>query len=411
MSGSVDLRGPALATRQAIPLSDAPITAEEPQEILVEATPDPEPAPAAPPAPKAEPERRRGGFGAFLALLLGGAAAAALGFFAAGNVLETGPDPELTARIGELETNIGDMGGRLEDLAGSLETLRAAIPEPDTATADGLASLSENFAGLTSEFGTLQSDLGALSERVNALPLGVVEGTQMPDFTENFNAQMAQFQEEMARVTGAAEAEFAEMTGAAEEELGRVTGAAEAEVAAAMAEAEATRDAAEKAETQATLRAALAKVSTALDTGEPFDTALTALDGLEIPAALADVAADGVAPLSALQTDFPSAAREALKASARGPEEGSGTMGRVAAFLVARTNARSLEPRDGDDADAVLSRAEAALRSGDLNTALTEVGGLEDASRAALGPWLDAAESRSAAVDAASALSASIDNL
>ncbi|MGB3556503.1 MAG: hypothetical protein WBA25_17880, partial [Jannaschia sp.] len=56
-----------------------------------------------------------------------------------------------------------------------------------------------------------------------------------------------------------------------------------------------------------------------------------------------------------------------------------------------------LEPRDGDDADAVLSRAEAAIRAGDVATALTEVEALPDDARAELSDWIARAETRRAA--------------
>ena len=73
---------------------------------------------------------------------------------------------------------------------------------------------------------------------------------------------------------------------------------------------------------------------------------------------------------------------------------------RVAAFLRRHTNARSLAPRDGDDVDAILSRAEAALSSGDVAGALAELETLPPEAAAPMQNWIDDAESRAAATAA-----------
>ena len=77
---------------------------------------------------------------------------------------------------------------------------------------------------------------------------------------------------------------------------------------------------------------------------------------------------------------------------------------RFAAFLRRQTNARSLAPREGDDADAILSRAEAALSAGDLPTALSELDALPDSARTTMEGWISDAADRAAAVSAAAEL-------
>jgi hypothetical protein len=52
----------------------------------------------------------------------------------------------------------------------------------------------------------------------------------------------------------------------------------------------------------------------------------------------------------------------------------------------------------------VLSRAEAAVRSGDLSTALSELSGLPDVAQEALADWQARAETRLAATSAADEL-------
>jgi hypothetical protein len=80
------------------------------------------------------------------------------------------------------------------------------------------------------------------------------------------------------------------------------------------------------------------------------------------------------------------------------------------AFVERQLGARSVVPRDGDSADAVLSRVEAAVSAGRLNEALTELEALPDSARAALADWEAAAKARAAALSAAEALAQSLNS-
>ena len=75
-------------------------------------------------------------------------------------------------------------------------------------------------------------------------------------------------------------------------------------------------------------------------------------------------------------------------------------VGRLTSFVEAQVQTRSLTPQEGDSTDAVLSRAEAALKDTDLDTALSELQGLPEAARTAMGAWLTDAEARQAALAA-----------
>ncbi len=107
---------------------------------------------------------------------------------------------------------------------------------------------------------------------------------------------------------------------------------------------------------------------------------------------------DGLVTQARLQDGFAPAARAALAAVL--PPTDASTLDRALGFLRSQTGARSLAPRDGDDADAVLSRAEAALRAGDLQAALTEVDILTGAAAMAMADWRAQAETRLAALAA-----------
>jgi len=87
-----------------------------------------------------------------------------------------------------------------------------------------------------------------------------------------------------------------------------------------------------------------------------------------------------------LKQQFPSAARRALAASDPA-EPASLSAARLGAFLKRQLNARSLAPQTGTSTDAILSRAEAALTSGDLSTVLAEIADLTPAPAAQMAAW------------------------
>ena len=147
-----------------------------------------------------------------------------------------------------------------------------------------------------------------------------------------------------------------------------------------------------------------------METGALFATAVAALTdaGTQVPDPLATAAATGLPTLASLQTSFPDAARLALDESLRAGM-GEGTMDRLGVFLRSQTGARSLVPREGSDPDAILSRAEAALRAGDLPTTLTEIATLSEAGQAALATWTAAAQARAAAMAALVTLAAALE--
>ncbi|MBR9843629.1 MAG: hypothetical protein GYB25_10735, partial [Rhodobacteraceae bacterium] len=179
-----------------------------------------------------------------------------------------------------------------------------------------------------------------------------------------------------------------------------------AQVAAQLAEAEALKENSEKTARETLVQAALTRVAAALESGSPYEAALIEFanaSGQSAPAALANHAAEGVPTLPALIDGFPEAARAAL-AEARKLQSGEDTGSRIGTFLKAQLGARSVTPKDGSDPDAILSRAEAALKDGKIATVLAEIDALPAESQAKLASWREAAEIRAAALAAADAL-------
>ncbi|RRH76573.1 COG4223 family protein [Falsigemmobacter faecalis] len=281
--------------------------------------------------------------------------------------LPAAPDTApLLARIDALEAELAARPtggaadeGRLNALATEIEELRnRPLPEPQI--------LTEGGADLTGEIAALKAEL-------EGLKAGLADSGE----TDSLRAEI-----EALRAATLAEREATEARAA---ELAR--------------EAE-TRASATRSE------AAALRLATAIDAGTSLEAALQDLSaaGFTLPQDLQANAA-GVRTMAALQQSFPEAARAALAAEAR-PPEGAGLGDRVTAFLFSQANVRSLHPQEGTDADAVLSRMEAAIGANNLSAALTAAGTLSPAAAAApaMATWLSEARARQEAAASAAAL-------
>ena len=159
-------------------------------------------------------------------------------------------------------------------------------------------------------------------------------------------------------------------------------------------------------------RGILAQIRAAIEAGGPFDTAIKEFDeqvGQALPNQLRSFAEQGVQTYQELRDSFAEAARSALNAARDELDESEGVTG-IGNYLRKKFQARSVTPKTGDDADAVLSRAEQALRENDLNGALNELDALPDAARHQMQPWIDQARARQDALEKLDILSQEIGN-
>ncbi len=381
---------------------------ESPAVATVTAAPDPVRAETAHQAP--EPASRTSA----VPLVIGGIVAALIGFGLSQVVPKGWPIGGSTG----LDATVAAQAAEITRLSQALAALPAPAPAADLTPVEAqLATLTDRIATAEATVAALPPPvepidvtprIGELEARIaqlEALPPGtVIEGGTGPD-----PAAMAALTQDLATL----KSDIAAQSGSSAAAIAEVNAAAEA-ARAALAEAEA-QAAALTAQTQATAaqanaRAALGRIEAALETGAPFATAVETLSsaGTDVPEPLATAAAAGVPTLASLQASFPDAARQALDDSLRAGM-GEGTMDRLGAFLRTQTGARSLTPREGSDPDAILSRAEAALQSGDLATTIAEVATLPEAGQAALADWTAAAEARVAATAALATLSAAVE--
>ncbi|MCY4152534.1 MAG: hypothetical protein OXE94_09920 [Aestuariivita sp.] len=173
-----------------------------------------------------------------------------------------------------------------------------------------------------------------------------------------------------------------------------------AELAVLLSDAERREAEAAESVRRATAVARATQLIESLMAGRSIASELDSLRELEvsIPDDLA-FKVEGVDLLADLQRDFPSLAREVLTTA----RTNDGNMG-VMAFLRQQFEVRSLTPRDGDTANAILSRAEAALADGNLAAALAELEQLPAAARVPLDDWIERAQDRETALLSANGL-------
>lgn len=341
------------------------------------------PTPPTPPAPPTA-----SGTGTF-SLVFGGLVAGAIGFLVATFAVPEGWPNSGPSGMESIESALDAQSERLDTLSDEIEAILGAANTQASGAGSDAGPLLEQITELEAEVGDvrgefedrtaeIESRLAELETRLTSLESRPERPTG-PDGSAAMEAQLEEFRQQLDQVTADAEARIAE----AQDRASQI----EAEAAEAAAAAE--RD------------AALASIRAALDSGSAFTDDLAVFS--DPPEALKVVSDTGVPTLSGLQASFPSAARSALAEAQTVPENASAG-DRFMAFLKQRTNARSLSPREGDDADAILSRAEAALAEGDLDTALGELRTMPEPARAAMSDWIESAEVRVAAMEALTTL-------
>lgn len=320
---------------------------------------EPEPAAETPKPAPAEPAKS----GGFVAPLIGGVIAAAIGFGAATFLLPGRGDDALRQAISDQDQRLTTLTESLQKLTDSVSAQPA-----DSALSEGLTRIEE----------TLGSQLGGLSERLQGIETRLSEVEKRPlAEAPDMSGAIAAYEREL-------------------EEMRAATTQARTEIEAVAAQAK-----------EQEARGAMMRILAALEAGGPFASALPDL-GVEPPQALAAVAGTGVATMVDLKADFPGAARNALNASLL-ETTGEAPTDRLTGFLRSQLGVRSLSPREGDDPDAVLSRAEAALGEGRVADAIAELSGLPDSGRAEMAGWIAAAQARLDATAAAADLAQQLD--
>ncbi len=352
------------AVEQAVAKPAVPATKKTTSAEPAPETPAP---PAAAPAAAPKPQQQKSGI---LPLLFGGVIAGGIGF-AVAQVAMPQDTTNLQSQIATQSEAIAALDAQLRNLPeadlGGIETAQAALETEIEMMVDQIATLDDRLTALEN------------------LPRG--EGTASVPALTAYEAEIE-----------ALRAQINEMTGIAQTQLDT-----------ARAEAAAIEENAAAAARAAAGRAALARLQTGMENGAPLGAALNDLqDALSQPVPDALLAAqDGVPTLASLQDQFPEVARAALATARREGVSGEETTG-IGAFLRNQFDVRSVTPQEGTSADAILSRAEAAVREGRLADALAEISALPEVARAEMSEWLALAEMRADAIAAVDILSTSL---
>lgn len=316
------------------------------------------PAPAAQPAQQSRP---------FWPLVLGGVVAGAIGFLAA------------QADLFGQQDGTDDLRAALAQQQAAIESLQSAKP----VDLSGLDALQGDVATLSDDIAGLKETLAQLETRISAAEMRPIADGGDPEAAAAYAAQLAELKSSV-------ESQKAEITTL---------------LSNARTVEEATADAARLAAGQS----ALARITSAIGSGASFSGEMAELNAAgvnDLPEALKATAADGVVTLANLQSRFPDAARAALSAAratgADGSEPGLGS------FLRRQLGARSVTPREGNTPDAILSRADAAVRNGLIADALLEIDALPEESQTPIQTWITDARARVDAQDAVQTLSQSL---
>ncbi|MDO5370606.1 COG4223 family protein [Paracoccus sp. (in: a-proteobacteria)] len=318
-----------------------------------------------------------------------------------------GPDPSLQTTLAAQARQLAALDQALAELRDAtgqtvdLSPVQQGI-EAQAARIDALEqALSAQPAG---DPGALDSALQAQAGRIEALEQATAGLRDAPPVDLGpIRAQLDELAQRPVVDTEAVERlnTLAADVVAATQRIGTVAEEAEARLAEVESRAATLADTADAAARRAQAAAAAAAIGEALQTGAPRDAALGQLAeaGVTPPPALTAE----VPTLDELVAGFPPAARAALRDALQAETvQGQGSF--LGNFLRAQTGARSVAPREGDDADAVLSRAGAAVERGDVQGALAELAALPEPARPAMAEWTAQAQAYADAHSAVEAL-------
>lgn len=364
---------------------------DEPVEVAAEAGASPATEPVAPVA-----EKSGGVFGS----VIGGVIAGGIGFGIAMLVFPEGWRTQDDTLVTQLQQGLGEQAEKLGAQAESLTALTGQVGDLgdlSTRLGDEIGGLKET---VTDGLAQRTEEISAVADRLQRLTEGEGMIALPEDVQLLLNAQKERIEGLSSEVSGIAAAAQEQINGLSTEVAG-MAASAKAQMDAALAE----QETAEQAEARVKARGALQAVRLALVSGDPFAEALVDIaPATEVPAELEAVAAAGAPTVAALVGDYPSLARSALSlASQENTPETTG--GRLGSFFADQFNARSLTPQEGDSANAILSRVEAAVKSEDLETALSEIEGLSEAPKAEFADWVTRVEARLGAVNGYEAVS------
>lgn len=296
-------------------------------------------------------------------------------------VLEAGVQrPEIEARLANFQT---DIVNPLRDQMKALTDQMAA--SNTTAIETRLWAVEGKVEGLIAEFDSLRTLIGSVAEEGGSISADTA--ASIAAYRTRIDALQAQVDE----ITGR------------QGELTRVITEAQSSISARVEEAEQLVEVASEtalsAQNKAALASAITEIETTLQTGGTFGDAVATIAEISGQPAPDALGAGAVASREALEQSFPLLAHAAIRADIAATPADGGLSG-IGAFFRAQVATRSLTPQEGMGVDAVLSRMDAALKQGALDTVLGESEDLSAAAMSEMAGWLADVKARAGAIDA-----------
>jgi hypothetical protein len=280
----------------------------------------------------------------------------------------TAPVPD-TAAVGEISARLDKIQGALQARqADSALATRVAAAEAETkALGDTLAALNRRLdeIAVTARGALARAD--AASAAADASKKAAQTGVERGDLDALANRIAG-----LERAVKSLGDDVARRPASADDRAARMTVAAEA------------------------LRAVVER-------GAPYQAELAAMKSLGVEesalAPLEPFATDGVPSNAALARELAALTPALLRASGAAPSDGS-LLGRMEMSAQKLVRIMPVDAPPGDDAAAVLARANAAAARADLDAALADIARLPEAARSLAEPWTKKAQARDSAIAA-----------
>jgi hypothetical protein len=280
----------------------------------------------------------------------------------------TAPVPD-TAAVGEISARLDKIQGALQARqADSALATRVAAAEAETkALGDTLAALNRRLdeIAVTARGALARAD--AASAAADASKKAAQTGVERGDLDALANRIAG-----LERAVKSLGDDVARRPASADDRAARMTVAAEA------------------------LRAVVER-------GAPYQAELAAMKSLGVEesalAPLEPFATDGVPSNAALARELAALTPALLRASGAAPSDGS-LLGRMEMSAQKLVRIMPVDAPPGDDAAAVLARANAAAARADLDAALADIARLPEAARSLAEPWTKKAQARDGAIAA-----------
>ena len=344
-------------------------------------------APQAPAASPAPPPRSTASWLGFATAAIG-LVLAAVGIAALVISRDNGVSA-LDARLAGAERVVRELASRappaaadpkaLEELTRRVAKLEASATPPTAASDPALAA---RIAALETEIRAMAATLGSVGRRDEEVL------TVARDARARADASAAAFAE-LAQKISAATAARSELEALAN----RVTAVERSEKAA------------ESGDRAVRLALAATALNTAVERGDAFAAELAAAKALgadaKLVAALEPFARSGVPVAAALARQF-----SELAPSLQGSEAREGVLARLQVNAEKLVRIRRVDEPAGNDAAAIVARAEAKASRSDIAGAVSELAQLPPDARAPAEAWIKSAQARIAAIDASRRLAA-----